>query len=343
MSAPAPSASASASASAAAAALRGQTLRVPDLKALFRTWPQRRNPHYAALQPFVTDILRRLATTHAPIGKRIADDLALLATALYPQASWDELQGLALFTIWIVCWDDIVDANEGDLSADFSKAQAWRALTLRIAELALGMAAPLPGEHVPVPDPINALLDDFARRVCASCDAVTCKRLYDEMAFFITSCGVEQSMRLEGKIPPDYQSYMEIRSGTIAGEVFTWMVPFAASIRPMPRAIADSPATKTMAREICVIQALFNDLLSLKKELSTDCVINAVTALLEPGKTLDEVVDEVVGILRNSIALYDEAAAELLRAVAGDEEATLAADKFIEGGRLTVTGLVDFT
>ncbi|KFA72343.1 hypothetical protein S40288_09327 [Stachybotrys chartarum IBT 40288] len=327
---------------AAVAALKGQTLRVPDLWRYFAGWPAgRANRHYPApLQPRVDAAILRIAAAQPLLERRLRDDLARLTALWYPDADEPAACALGLFAVWLFLWDDAVDANEGDLAGDYDRAEAWRAATLRTARAALGLggdeAGALPS------DAISAALLEFGASFAASSAPAQRQRAYDEVALFVRCCAQEQDLRLRGRIP-GYDAYLEMRIGTVAGQLLCALVPYANGLRPLAPAVAESAHARALERQVSIILGLSNDVLSLKKELSTDCVINVVAALLGPGRTLDQVVDEVCGKIADAARDFDAAGEDLLRAVGGDAEAVLAARKFIDGCRFIVTGTLDFT
>ena len=143
-------------------ALRGQTLRLPDLNSLFRSWPDHKpklNRHHAHVKPIVDQALDRMAIKYPLIARRKTDDIASFACLWYPQARKQEIEALALYSAWLVCWDDAVDANEGDLAADFARAKRWRQQTMNMVDDALGLdekrVSGIDG------DPINNVFREF--------------------------------------------------------------------------------------------------------------------------------------------------------------------------------------
>jgi hypothetical protein len=169
-------------------ALRGQTLRVPNLKAVFGGWPAaQQNPLYASVaQPAVTEVIDRVAASQPTAAGRREDDIALLVSLWYPdikggsrghgtgggdsdtdfdtdsdgEAAAAVLRNLAAFAVWLVCWDDEVDADDGgDLAGDFARAESWRQRTLTVLERALSRDED--GEEEEELDALNGVLVDW--------------------------------------------------------------------------------------------------------------------------------------------------------------------------------------
>ncbi|KAJ4327100.1 hypothetical protein N0V84_002488 [Fusarium piperis] len=326
------------------AALRGQTLRIPDLGALFRSWPRANlNRHHAHITPIVDGAIDYMAVTYPLIASRKRDGIARLAALWYPQARRSQLEALALYTAWLVCWDDAVDANEGDLAADFARAERWRCRTLDMARRALAVDGTNThaGEPAYEDDPISRVFQEFGSRFCQTAPVDQRRRLHYEIRAFITACATEQKLRLEHRIP-DFSSYMDLRVATVGGTMLCSLVPYATD-EPLPAALTSAPEIGQMWLQACILLSLSNDMLSLKKELRTDCVINAVSALVEPGISLDEIVAQLEQRMRTAVKEFDEAAERLLGMAGSDKDLTGLVRRYIDGCRATVTGILEFT
>lgn len=345
--------------SAIIAALKGQTLCIPDLTTFFKTWPApRSNPNCAAVTPLVNKTILSIATRHPPIEKRLRDDIALLTSLCYPTALGDRLEALAVFMVWIVCWDDTLDGGDeqeenqesGDSAADFTRAAALRADTLDHIKSALGLdRVQLVKEDVKS-DPLVAILWELGGRLTeAGMSVLDRERLLNQLRVYVQGCSTEHRTRLDG-IVPDYDTYIQFRAGTVGGGVFCALVPFALQVAELPEALADSPHVKQLVEQICVLLSLPNDLLSLKKELSAgSCAINAVAALLLHGGPddtmlpLDEVVARICDQMANAVVAFDTAAGTLLREMDSNEELHGLARRLVDGFKAIATGLLEFT
>ncbi|KAF7549695.1 hypothetical protein G7046_g8260 [Stylonectria norvegica] len=319
------------------ASLRGQTLRVPDLTAVLVAWPPAQsNPHYAAVAPLVDGAIDAIAATQPLVAKRKNDDITLLAALWFPQAPPQTLHVLGLFAVWLVCWDDTVDANEGDLAGDLEGAEAWRARTLAVIKSTLHLDG---ASDVGDVDAINAAFQAFADGYTPSSSVAQRQRLFSQLQAFIQGCAIEQKLRLEHTVP-GYDSYMEFRQSTVGGGTLCSLVEHANQ-EELPPSIAESAEVRALRTQVCVMLSLINDLLSLKKELRTDCVINAVAALLTPEKDLADVVSELVEKLDQAMKAFDAAAVGLLERVAGEDEGVI--QRYIYGCCSIVTGTLEFT
>ncbi|KAJ4860520.1 hypothetical protein T069G_05508 [Trichoderma breve] len=323
------------------AALKGQTLRVPNLTALFQAWPpQTLNEHYQESVNLTTNTILKIAAIapHLQIERRLRDDIALLACLWYTNAPKLRLEALVLYVVWVVCWDDTVDTVEGDLAADFDRAEQWRDRTLAIAKAALNLPGTAPDGEV---DAINAVLVDFGRRYAEEAPLHERQRMYDELVVYIHACSTEQKMRLSETVP-SFDEYMALREGTIGGGTFLALVPYSLD-RDVPPEMVNSPPVKILQKQVSVLASYINDLLSLKKELHSGCAINVVCTLLTPGTTLDEVMAQVLQNLKDAVQQFDEAAGEFIGQYVHDEILHSLAQELVNGYRRIITGVLEFS
>ncbi|KAK1250143.1 hypothetical protein MKX08_010146 [Trichoderma sp. CBMAI-0020] len=326
-------------------ALKGQPLRIPSLQALFTAWPfPRLNAHYPELVAVASAAILEIAAAapHLRIERRLRDDIALLTCLLFPTAPRRRIEALVLFMVWLVCWDDTVDANEGDLAADFARAEAWRNRTLQVAQAALQLPEGSRQGEMDA-DAINAVLVGFGQRYCGAHERAPVEqrqRLYDEMSIFIRACATEQRLRLDGTIP-SFDEYMALREATVAGGTLCALVPHAMPQLVAPELLA-MPQFAVFRKQANVLFGLLNDVISLKKELSMDCVINAVCTLLRPETPLDEVMAQIYQKLQDAVRLFDKAAGELLGQFGDNDVCYRLSEELIDGHRSVVTGTLEF-
>ncbi|KAF4469938.1 terpene synthase [Fusarium albosuccineum] len=324
------------------AALRGQTLRIPNLKLLLKSWPPAQlHRHHAQLTPIVDGAIDRMAATYPLIARRKGDDFASLAALWYPQASKPRIETLALYTTWLMCWDDAVDANEGDLAADFARAERWRSQTLDMIPDALKVDEKGRELSEDGGDPINSVFRQFGSRYCEAAPGDQRRRLHDEIQSFILSCATEQKLRLDRQIP-EFDSYINLRIATVGGNMLCSLVPYATQ-EALPATPASAVYADHMWLQVSILLGLLNDMLSLKKELRTDCALNAVTTMMEPGTELDTVVARLVNMMKLAIQDFDDAGEKLLETAGSDQELRGVVTRYIDGCRAVVTGTLEFT
>ncbi|QYS98843.1 Terpene synthase [Trichoderma simmonsii] len=330
-----------ASQAATIAALKGQTLRIPNLATLFQAWPpQTLNKHYQESVTFTTDTILKIAAI-APglqLERRLRDDIGLLACLWFPLAPKLRLEALVLYAAWVICWDDTFDSEEGNLGADFAGAERWRDRTLAIAEAALNLPGTSPVGEV---DPINGMLVDFGRRYAQEAPLHERQQMYDELAYYISACSIEQRMRLSGTVP-GFDDYMLLRDGTVGGGMFCALAPYAIG-RDVPREMLSSPHIPVLRKQINLLISFINDPLSLKKELDQDCVLNVVSALMTPETTLDDAIAQMLQKLKDAVQQFDEAAREFISQFVHNDNLHSLARELVDQYRRIATGLLEFT
>ncbi|KAF4345585.1 terpene synthase [Fusarium beomiforme] len=323
-------------------AIRGQTLRLPNLHNLFRSWPKPQgqfNSHHEHVAPLVNQAVDRMVLAYPLIARRKKDEIAFLACSLYPQARKRQIEALTLYTTWLVCWDDAVDANEGELAGDFARAELWRGQTMRMVREALAIDETRVGKVDD--DPISGVFREFGSRFCETASRDQRRLLHDEIQFFIESCAAEQKLRLAGQVPV-YESYMKMRIGTVGGRMLCSLVPYAMH-ESLPAAVLSAPEVVQIWTQVSILQSVLNDMLSLKKELRTGCVINAITAIMEPGMTLDMVVNELEERMKMAVKKFDEAVGGLFEKAEFQEDLRPTVERYVDGCRSIVTGTLGFT
>lgn len=325
-----------------AQSLKNHTLHIPSLQSLFHShsWPSLPpNQSYTHIAPLVTTTLLNLSSSRASIAKRLTDDLARFPSLWYPTAEAEQLQALALFTVWLICWDDEVDSNEGSLGANFEKAQALRNETLLVFKAAIGL-----GDDAILSrklDPVNEVLLAFKECLSGPISQHLRQGIFEQVERFVACCQTEQEFRIRGEVP-DYEGYMAFREGTVAGGILCSLIEYAQQIC-LPQSVVGSVEMMTLGKQVAIVAALLNDLLSFKKELKEDCVINAVASLLmsSPGRTLDDVVREIVERMEVAVEEFDTTAERLLAGI--DEGERAVTESYINGCRQIVTGTLEFT
>ncbi|KAL8912161.1 MAG: hypothetical protein Q9171_002795 [Xanthocarpia ochracea] len=142
--------------------LRGQAVRIPDLRPIFSGWAGAYggniSPHWKELVGVVDEKLQRcvkssaiwytssdhggehsLFANEAKLARLKAADFALFASSWWPQAGIEELRILTFLAIWLFTWDDEIDEPTGFCTDDFKAAQAYRLETMNFIEHCLGL------------------------------------------------------------------------------------------------------------------------------------------------------------------------------------------------------------
>ena len=62
-----------------------------------------------------------------------------MGSSWYPDADWEQLEALGLFSFWIFHLDDLMDENEESLSLDLASSSHYREHVLRYTRYWLGL------------------------------------------------------------------------------------------------------------------------------------------------------------------------------------------------------------
>ncbi|CAM1500430.1 Fc.00g095920.m01.CDS01 [Cosmosporella sp. VM-42] len=367
---------------AIAAQLRGHTMHIPSILGMFSSWPQgRQNPHYARLQLEISQIFDRVIPDQIRRAKYQKSDFALFCALWYPDADWDRLRLTGIFTAWAFIWDDTIDTNEHELSDNFEKACLFRRQSLAYVKYWLNIKDDEAREQEPITatpsftyhklchdllqssnnpptwndsklgfhmntEPVAPSLGcgvfkEFGKEVCTIFNRDQRQRFYEQIEIFAKCTEIEQAERLAGHMP-SREHYMEVRLGTTADFIYCCLEELAVETA-LPSNIMDSAAMRKCWDEcnICII--IINDILSLKKEIVTDCVINLVPILQCEGKSLQQVIQDLIADLQDSRDRFDHFASELNSFVSGEEPLAAALHKYLNGLRTNVTGTADYS
>ncbi|KAJ9150785.1 Germacrene A synthase [Pleurostoma richardsiae] len=324
-----------------AAGLRGRTMHVPNMLLKLQDWPHgKRNKHYLRLRKIVDEILTRVIPDPKRCQKFKDGDFAIFCCIWWPEAEWEELYTAALFTVWAFIWDDTIDTNEDILSDDFEKACVFRTQSLSYVRYWLGLTSQ--GELEPIcPSPASAVFKDFGKRYTQIFSQAKCQRFFDEVKLFFKHSEMEQAERLAGHVP-DYNHYMGMRHGVTAVRIFVLLLEVVHRIN-LPKWIMDSAELNAVVTECnhCII--IINDILSLKKELVTNCVISAVPVLFFAGKPLDTIVNLMMTELEDSRDRLNTVEAKLNHMTRDNPSLNENVMVFVNGCRLMDTGTLEYT
>ncbi|KAI6280707.1 hypothetical protein MCOR26_003626 [Pyricularia oryzae] len=342
--------------------LKGQKLVVPNLlKEHMASWPQGLiNEHYERLQhTYRTEADKR---PYAGLVSHVHDlkyrqklkdsDFAMFTSIWWPTAKWENLYIGGLLTIWAFIWDDTIDMAEQSLSADFGRACAHRRQTIDyiryhldvedgddldsqsfwqpravVGRLAKTVIDWLGFRALPPPCPAGGcdIFRELGERLCARWDKAKRQRIFRELRDYIMSTEQEQRERLEG-IMPTLESYVEQRLYTTAFRNFA-IVGSLCVETDIPADIFNSPEMEVVLQEGNWIIIIVNDLLSLKKEMATNCMGSLIPVLYnhhchrlsqqqkEDPNLLDKIVSKLNAELAASVMRLDRAEQSLLQIV----------------------------
>ncbi|KAG6355737.1 hypothetical protein INS49_003702 [Diaporthe citri] len=319
--------------------LRGQRFSV-DMTKSFCDWPSgARNPHYRRLQIECDRVLEMGVADAERCKKFMKSDFALFSVLWWPSADWEDLYTAMLFTVALFVWDDTIDTNEHMLASNFQQAEVWRNQSLAYFRYHLQLS---PHEKEPYcPDDICLLFKEFAERFCENFGDEQRRRMYSKIEHFVAHNRLEQAERLAGRIP-SYDEYMNIRYGVTGVRMFTLLLEITQKTK-LPAWVMDSSEMEEIVEECNFIIIVVNDILSLKKEIATDCVVNLVPVLYKTGLDLDRVIPHLIDEMHRSRDRLDSAAARLHTMTLADPQLNHDVTMFINGIRIMDTGTLEYS
>ncbi|KAI1332884.1 isoprenoid synthase domain-containing protein [Xylariaceae sp. FL0255] len=319
--------------------IRGQTIRIPDLKCVFADWKGIDNRHISPwtqkLEHKVNERLRSL-NFHGAKQKRLEKSNFGAFTALWwPDASLERLEILAYLVIWLFTWDDEIDEPTGTFSENFNDAQAYRDQTLLFVQESLGLST---GKktHIRSRNGIIQSFDVIGAALRACYDENQKQRFCNEIAKFMKASEIEQRWRLLGHIPT-IEEYWAFRLGTSAVYIGSAAGEYSMGAH-LPLEVMNSAAMRAIWDETNIIISITNDLLSLKKEIRLGCIDSIVPLTLATTNDLHEAIKLSVAALEASKQRFDAAATDLLSVVSQAKDMHEQVRQFIQVQRSNCVG-----
>ncbi|GAP84914.2 putative terpene synthase family protein [Rosellinia necatrix] len=286
--------------------LSGQTLVIPDMRPIMSHWPCQQHEDYVAVKSAVERRVESLASRKG--RKAIVDaDPALLAARWWPTASANSYRVMTDLVIWFGLWDDAIERLADDVAA----AESLRALTKDFIRAALGLGAA--SEATAAAATANPLIQSFQPI------AAEARTFYNRDQRMILLGHFDQyidATRLEAEAErssaiPSLQEYWEVRILTSGMGTLLGLSEYALQVQ-LPPSFVQSKAYSTLWVTAVVINSIINDLLSLKKEMKAQSVLNSVAILFDQHHDLDVAVEMSLDHTRQLVALFDRTAAEAL-------------------------------
>ncbi|KAF2008694.1 terpenoid synthase [Aaosphaeria arxii CBS 175.79] len=316
------------------ASLRGQTIRVPDLKPLFSHWPTKTND---GIDQMRQDIHKWLDSTVAPgnmLAGLQASDFGLFGATWWPCAPFERLRIVTYLAVWLFTWDDEIDLSDGTMWNEFGAAQSYREQTIAYVRYSLGI-------DVDKPSIENRIILNFDPIGAAVRGRYTLEQRHmflKEMEFFMEMSEREQILRLSGGIA-SMEEFWEYRLGSSAVTVCLALNEFSWDGMDLPLQFYADGDVRALFRHTNTIISAVNDLLSIKKEIKRDAIDSLIPIIYFRTNDIQTAVQQVVAFIENEIKDFDAAAASLIRKYLDAEPAIQNhVHKFIDGCKYYSTG-----
>ncbi|KAF5516045.1 Presilphiperfolan-8-beta-ol synthase [Colletotrichum siamense] len=306
--------------------LRGQELRIPDLRRMFKHWPMDINTQLESIRASVPNRISSLTESAQKQRLLTKIDSGLFSSTWWPGATLADGDILSCLALWLFIWDDEMDAEVGDLSSDFQAAQTFRRETIEYVRHCLGLDEVGCGTREP---PENKRYLEHR------------ELLFRELEFFTKTSEVEEKRRLSPDLP-SVEEYVETRMGTSAVNVTSFFNEYAYRVS-LPIKLLTDPYMKVVWDKTNIIIWATNDLLSLKKEVGQQSVDSIVPLLFRQFGSLDLAVSMVVETIEKAVEDFDYAAYILTERYSGDESLIGNLKTYINACRLNCTGNLNWS
>ncbi|KAH8911535.1 terpenoid synthase [Coniochaeta sp. PMI_546] len=320
--------------------LKGRVMHIPNMLDYMEGWPVRElNQYHDRIRTLFNEALDRVIPDARRRQKFKDCDFAYFCALWWPHGEWEDFYSASFFALWIFVWDDTIDANDHDLSENFQKACHFRSQTLKYCKYYLGLSED--SEEPELPSLACSLFKEFAGRIVEKFQKHRVQRIYDEIVRYITECENEQAERLAGRIPT-LDEYIENRLGTAAVFILCGINELFIE-QALPDWMMDSPEMEVIWRETNLGIIISNDVLSLKKEIVTGCLLSLVPVLYRQGIEWDDIVPELMEELLHVCRRFDEAAETLEAAAADDPQLLKDLKTYLDVCRTNNTGTYIYT
>ncbi|KAH6664445.1 isoprenoid synthase domain-containing protein [Halenospora varia] len=300
--------------------LRGSQLKVPNMRHLYKGWVSGVSPHYTTIVLFTDEIYEKLLPKKDELDKAKACDFGYTSAGYF------------------FCWDDAIDREEVTLET----GDQYRAEALEYIRYHLGSS----NRQSPEPQALTAqlmLFADIGKFIREECDPEMAKSFFAELQYIIDCCGKEQKNQLSGQLPTK-EEYWDMRYGTSGVYAYCVIAPYMIDVK-VPYELFHSPEMRAVWVEMNINIIIFNDIISLKKEVADDAIVSLIPVTMAgDGVGLSEATKIVYEELVANSKAFDQAVAVLReKAKQYNETAQSNIDKLIECYEAFLTGVMNWS
>ncbi|GAW12211.1 hypothetical protein ANO14919_015720 [Xylariales sp. No.14919] len=283
--------------------LTGQKLVIPDLRQILSHWPCGQHEDYEAVKGAVDKRFSML--TSRKNRNAISDaDPALLAARWWPTASTRSYRVMTDLVIWFGLWDDMIE----ELIDDTIAAERLRILTKDFIRSALSCAEDK--KTIVTANPLIQSFQPIADEACAFYNEDQRTILLDHFDRYIDATRLEAEAERCSEIP-SLEEYWEVRILTSGMGTLLGLSEYALQVQ-LPHSFVQSEAYRTLWVTTVVINSVVNDLLSFKKEMKAQSVVNSIAILFNQYNDLDVAVEMSLDHTRQLVGLFDRTAEHVL-------------------------------
>ncbi|KAI1119631.1 isoprenoid synthase domain-containing protein [Nemania sp. NC0429] len=313
--------------------LSGQRMFIADMRPILSHWPCSQHGDYEVVRSAVDE--RFALLTSRQIQKAISDaDPALLAARWWPMIPRKSYRVMTDLVIWFGLWDDMIEK----LADDTVAAESLRLSTKDFIRAALGLADG--AKPTATANPLIQSFQPIAAEACAFYSKDKRRILLHHFDQYIDATRLEAEAERSNDIP-SLKEYWEVRILTSGMGTLLGLSEYALQVQ-LPLSFVQSEAYSTLWVTAVVINSIINDLLSLKKEMQAQSVVNSVAILFYQYDDLDVAVEMSLDHVRQLVALFDSTADEVLSSDVFDARQLDAIAQVIDLMRTVNTGNLEW-
>ncbi|KNG47736.1 terpenoid synthase [Stemphylium lycopersici] len=287
------------------ARLRGQEIHVPDVYYIYADWEAKVHPDVDVLRHHLEGYFEKFISTENIRRKQRKVDNGLCVGHFWTHVPSDRFLILGELVAWFFFWDDEIDC--GTLTDDRDKTEAYCDDTLEFIRHCL---QPELEGHIPAPE----ARDRFAATI------------YD----FVLGVRTSQATWAQGI--STLEDYTARRLRTVGTNPCVAVMQWAYGLS-LPQSVWDHEAMVAITREVAISDFLWNDIVSLRKEIDDGDIDSAVPVIVwNEGCSAQVAVDRCVKMVEESWKRLREAEERLEDVYASEPEQVKSDIKTLVGG-----------
>ncbi|KAJ5022170.1 isoprenoid synthase domain-containing protein [Bipolaris maydis] len=297
------------------ARLRGQEIHVPDVHYIYSGWEANLHPDVELSRQHLERYFETFISTESVRKKQRKVDNALCAGQFWPRVSSDKFLVLGELVAWFFFWDDEIDC--GTLTDDSDKTEAYCDDTLNFIRHCL--QPELEGD-VPAPGRLHNCGPwvNMGRAMQEGQSKEARDRFAAAIYDFVMGVRVSQATWTRGM--STLEDYTARRLRTVGTNPCVAVIQWAYGLT-LPPSVWDHEAMVSITREVAISDFLWNDIVSLRKEIDDGDIDSAIPVMVwNEGCSAQSAVDRCVKMVEESWERLQEAEKKLMAAHAGDSK-----------------------
>ncbi|RMZ68150.1 terpene synthase [Pyrenophora seminiperda CCB06] len=307
--------------------LRGQEIQVPDVRYIYTDWEARVHPGVEILRQHLEGFFQTFIGTESLRKKQRRVDNGLCAGQFYTSVETDKLLVLGELVAWFFFWDDEIDC--GTLTNDREKTEAYCDDSLNFIRHCL---QPERQGDVPVPGRLHNCGPWVS--IGKAMNQGQSKEARDRFAEAIYDfiLGVRTSQATWARGISTLEDYTARRLRTVGTNPCVAVLQWAYGLT-LPQCIWNHEAVLAITREVAISDFLWNDIVSLRKEIDDGDIDSAIPVIVwNEGCSAQSAVDQCVKMVEQSWTRLLNAEKRLITAYANEEEYISRDIKMLVGG-----------